>query len=521
MPQFIASKKTIDDFNNAEKFVDGDGLPSETVNNLVEGLLYAQDNPSGGSGGGSSVTLSKNYGESDVNGYVQTAVNGVAQSKNYYNLGAFDIYVSNGDGTGTITRQTGYTRLLDLRAKNAYSYYTAVEPTADPANAIENLGNAVSSFGPNVSYGQALNGQRGVSLTYVGSFAICFGADSNINSVEAANAYLIQNPVWIQYQLKSEYRYTEKVIENRPIHIANQEEGLYWNDEFKKSLNLINDLGIYESAGINFIENNGAHLKIQVTNSDPFIRSNFLNNLPSGTYTITSNIGEAVIWQTINGQETQRITFTVPQDKSTRTDIHLEFEGLSVGATYDIYLMLVRATTPYPYSEYNGKLLHQKDLSKATEELTDYVDDKFERFSDRPSVAGIQFNNGNNFEYAGITSSGGRVGSQINELSATDYYNPQWRITCLPVGSQNSVARVDFSYSGSGKDIIEYKAEPQQSSVLGAINLLCVTKTNASIAPTNNRESGYTNHQVSITANITDIYGKKETINWTVSFSAK
>lgn len=53
-------------------------------------------------------TLSNVDGNSEVDGFTQSAVKGIAQAKNYYNLGAYDTYVSNGNGTGTVARKTQY-----------------------------------------------------------------------------------------------------------------------------------------------------------------------------------------------------------------------------------------------------------------------------------------------------------------------------------------------------------------------------------------------------------------------------
>lgn len=41
---FTASKKTASDFNGGNRYQNGNGLSADTINNLVEGLLYAQEN---------------------------------------------------------------------------------------------------------------------------------------------------------------------------------------------------------------------------------------------------------------------------------------------------------------------------------------------------------------------------------------------------------------------------------------------------------------------------------------------
>lgn len=48
MANFTPSKKHYTDFNGGVEFVDGDGIPTETLNNIISALLYAQDNSGGG-----------------------------------------------------------------------------------------------------------------------------------------------------------------------------------------------------------------------------------------------------------------------------------------------------------------------------------------------------------------------------------------------------------------------------------------------------------------------------------------
>jgi hypothetical protein len=55
MAYFTPSKKDYTDFNGGVEFVDGDGIPTETLNNIISALLYAQNN----SGGGASIDLTE------------------------------------------------------------------------------------------------------------------------------------------------------------------------------------------------------------------------------------------------------------------------------------------------------------------------------------------------------------------------------------------------------------------------------------------------------------------------------
>lgn len=66
MAQFTPSKKTIKDFNDGEEYLNRiDVVQADTVNNLVEGLLYAQEN-----GGTTVLTEGREFGKTlNVNDY--------------------------------------------------------------------------------------------------------------------------------------------------------------------------------------------------------------------------------------------------------------------------------------------------------------------------------------------------------------------------------------------------------------------------------------------------------------------
>lgn len=60
MAQFTPSKKTIKDFNDGEEYLNRiDVVQAPTINNLVEGLLYAQEN----GGGTTMLTEGREFGK--------------------------------------------------------------------------------------------------------------------------------------------------------------------------------------------------------------------------------------------------------------------------------------------------------------------------------------------------------------------------------------------------------------------------------------------------------------------------
>lgn len=66
MASFTASKKTARDFNRGIKYVPSDALQSEVINNLVEALLWAQENVGGDSNDVTNAVTSVNDKTGDV-----------------------------------------------------------------------------------------------------------------------------------------------------------------------------------------------------------------------------------------------------------------------------------------------------------------------------------------------------------------------------------------------------------------------------------------------------------------------
>lgn len=278
-------------------------------------------------------TLSNIDGDSTENGFTQAAVKGIAQAKNYYNLGEFDTYVSNSDGTGTVTRKTGYINLGQLTwiltEGHDAVYYADVE-TGLPEN------------------GGIRNDMKSNKYAYVPSSSVF----NIVNSYTYNNSSVSSNPMRmfintgsnispngiVQYELASKYQYAEQVIENQPVHIANQEECLYWNDEWEKGLNYSKVKEIATGGMATLVE-----------------------NLLAGTYTFSLNDSSPVV----NGRyilylgenETSPIatpdpyTFTIKQPTTIKLFVNL------VGGTTSI--MLNEGTHPYPYEPYTGAIIHE------------------------------------------------------------------------------------------------------------------------------------------------------------------
>lgn len=332
MAQFEAKRKTVDDFNNAQKYVDGDGLQSATINNLVEGLLYAQDS---GSGSGSTVILSNNYGDSEVNGYTQKAVNGVAQTKNYYNLGFYDS-IGNVDGDATtIIRKTGYITKNDFTYNRSLGAYKI------------DLNTTIFKANINIPYRAAYDNEN--SHFYQSSTSTTI-----IITVEDIEK------IFVQYELPSSY--TEYCITHHPINTLNTDGEEWLRSEWEKGLNLFNKEAIEIGKYIipQTVPNIGNDTNYFVSDYIP-VKSNtkytgyFVTTPNNGKYGIAYYNGEKVAFAGGLGNFNNIYTITTPSDCA-----YVRISGLISNIDK---VFFYEGAVAYPYHPYNGSIIHEKDLS--------------------------------------------------------------------------------------------------------------------------------------------------------------
>lgn len=313
-----------------------------------------------GDPGVSDATLSNIDGNSAINGFTQEATKGIAQAKNYYNLGAFDTYVPNSDGAGTVTRKT---RIWIYRAKD-------VSVQTDSKTGLEvalidkpkdykeydsySTGNIISNkfyF----TYGDLVVG--GIYSGYDAKrFAIIFAAGTTLEQAQQAIDGLI-----IQYELASEYQYTEQVIENQPIRFLPLAGELELYEEWRKGLNLF-DHSKFTSTSFPLVDGNYlAYLFIWKGNYEELMgggqtqRENFVGgvvNIPQdGTYLVQAENHLAD-----TGRQTANIylksgTYYIRADLNTN--------GGTLNYTN---IMLSKGTQPYAYEPFNGEIIHENRL---------------------------------------------------------------------------------------------------------------------------------------------------------------
>lgn len=270
-------------------------------------------------------------------------------AKNLYNLGVYDTFVSNGDGTVTITRKTGY---INLNGSEPWETW-ATNYGQSAALFITPIPCVISAIGAAGQISAVANGfeVRDENYTWGAqhSKAIAFEAESEetgvnritvsiigINSGETAKQYFSETHCYIQYELENPY--TETVIENQPIHTLPQDGEEWLRDEWEKGLNL-------------------SHVKeISADN-----RTLLVNNLPAGTYSCTVNDTNAVsgaqfqLWTSKAGGTllgTQSIKEPLIFNIEQPTDLYIYANNI-VGTTS---IMLNKGSFPYPYKPYYGEL---------------------------------------------------------------------------------------------------------------------------------------------------------------------
>lgn len=251
--------------------------------------------------------------------------------KNLYNLGAFDTYVSNGDGTGVINRRTHVEVGINKNeifqngaGEDLYFIYYNHFPFGRFCD-FSASNNVKSNVSANANIGTA--------------YSVIYFSVGTTNIEEAKE--IISNSI-LELKLLPSYQYTEKVIENQPIRPANQEEELYWHDEWEKGLNLSKTNRAVTGNNI-LIENAAvAAYTLIITNSGDGADTGRYDLIYSGGTISTKTFGDIV-------------TFT-----TTSVGNISIYCNAAMGTPF---VMLVRGTHPYPYEPYNGGIIHEADLT--------------------------------------------------------------------------------------------------------------------------------------------------------------
>lgn len=283
-----------------------------------------------------------------------------------YNLGAYDTYVDNGDGTTTITRQTQYLNAdssLNWNVNATGSYGTRwlfyLPTTAQAVKANLHLSNDLNPTNKTFAYGYNFN------ATY-NTFILCLPTSYNANTRTGLYEYLSKNPISIEYKLATPY--TEKIITGVP-QITLDKQGCEWlRSEWEKGLNLWNKYQGNMNEGANkasIKSNTDNKVIISVTSDkDPYIFAKQLVDLPSGIYTLSYNrsIGGSGTYAKVDGkylvfsttaEGVAYLTFTINSTTTIGIRLGGDISGNNADTTYTNF-MLVKGSAPYSYQPYNS-----------------------------------------------------------------------------------------------------------------------------------------------------------------------
>ena len=307
--------------------------------------------------------------------------------KNLYHLGAFDSVSGN-----VITRQTGYVNVIDLvNSFSQYQWNDTIFEAIVPLSEIGSLGEETSLrkyiLSDNANYTRAnVYGAGAVDYT-VSIINDKLGVKNTNNDINVLKQYLLQHPLIIQYKLATAY--TEQVIEDRPLNTLDQSGSLWVREEWEKGLNLGS-----------FLDRTG---RWWVTTQQDL--TNFINQLPNGTYNISAdftplsidsgyNIGDCFFWLQVTGgqytgdgvhtqingftslNQTLRGSLTFTKENYTNYSFRLWGFGNHSGGNHGqgkaSNIMLVEGSHAYTYKEYNGKLARIPYVDKAMYNLGTY-----------------------------------------------------------------------------------------------------------------------------------------------------
>lgn len=298
-------------------------------------------------------TLATTDDVSAIDGYVD---------KSLYNLGAFDTYVDNGDGTVTVTRKTGYIKLdgsWNWEAENTISADAVSFLISDlylydgkAASLIKN--NLLPSYTASAS--GTIVGQPNSWLS--GTYRLNF-YPVTITTLDEWKTYINKNPLYVQYEKTTSY--TENLPANVPLNNLDQNMTQMVREEVEKGLNLV------DATSIVGIELQSSSLNIEI----PI-------NLKAGTYTVivSTDSGEQVANSigiyliNARGENLQNIsylatsnkhnTFTITSEVAEQTSaIRVYYNGTGLSGQTITGFMLTAGSNHYPYQPYNGAIVHE------------------------------------------------------------------------------------------------------------------------------------------------------------------
>ncbi len=282
----------------------------------------------------------------------------IGADKSLYNLGAYDTYVDNGDGTVTVTRKTGYYK-IDGNFTANYIWHEYPNLISVKIPNVENQTDLVASIiavsdvwnNGNPQYDYAIEHRTQLED---GNFGVRVVV-KNATSMQEFRNYVSQHPISVEYELQTSEQYTEKLIAETPINTLDANMSDIVRDEVEKTLNLFN--GVWEQGTFD-PDGGDVNATIRVRSPKMQLGAGVYNLSLSGAdeqniyiFNNDGSIKQEIDWAEIG-------TFTLSESgiisivcrKSDNSNISPE----------DIQnTMLVKGSHAYPYAPYNGAIVHE------------------------------------------------------------------------------------------------------------------------------------------------------------------
>lgn len=326
-----------------------------------------------------NATLSNVDGDSTEKGATQAAIKGILQAKNYYNLAAFDTYVSNSDGTGAVQRKVRTVKLSNLtyRIGNSYgcSFFITSLPSAKASGLLKFSGTYIglSSFNSllTTNYGAVIVSEDDVRIR-------------NDNYADIASFVASLDSIYVQYELDPKFQFEDKVIDNQSIRFLPLDGELWLDNEWRKGLNLYNgnqsiEFSISDARFVDIplvtITESGQHFlkyDIDTISGQP-------NTVNGGVgYSRADNPNELGV-ELGNFNILQGGTFFIPEEAIGRKLIaRFVILGTASSGTYRTSnIMLNRGSHPYPFELYYGGIVRENQLPLYTTVDTTSPAEKF------------------------------------------------------------------------------------------------------------------------------------------------
>lgn len=315
-------------------------------------------------------------------GAASVAEMNAGDDKSYYNLGAYDTYVDNGDGTVTVTRKTGRYdvlienfvvgegcfQILNFSLPNTDKYFIIGGSSGSSEHATSNVyplgawGVDDTFYIPPDNYLRVFDSSYTKDTTGLAQFKA---------SLEAAGG------MYILYETTTSY--TEKLPANVPINTLDQHMSDIVRDEVEKTLNLADWDGTEDYT---IASNNWTYLfiaNVEVGKSYYLTITNFTQSKigNGGLFLCQNDSPEIPIpYQTLFGSEYLLHTWEYSANGNLAVNFTPSKEyvllGFSTdGSTKTIHvedIMLVEGSHAYPYQPYNGAIVHEKQLNDALED---------------------------------------------------------------------------------------------------------------------------------------------------------